>query len=192
MEGLRSDFVTARGDLDRVAGLHLEGRASAERLMRLGASGPVSADSALVVDSLFAGLALTASFDPPLGTLEALISSGDLDLLDDPDLAVQLTSFLGMVGDTDREQRFAREVLVELFRYLGDEDLGIEGFVTHPLWDVPWELQSDEIYRVVHTPEFRGWVTLMWALYNNTTGGNVRLDEAITAIEARLAPVEAR
>lgn len=36
IEGLRSDFATAREDLDRVAAFHLEGRASAERLVGLG------------------------------------------------------------------------------------------------------------------------------------------------------------
>jgi hypothetical protein len=188
IEGLRSDFATARADLDRVTAFHLEGRQAAEALMRIGAGGrPLSEDLSSRVDSLFGGLAGTASFDPPLGTLEALINSGDLDLLDDPGLAVELTRFQGEVVDLDREQRFARENLIRLFEYLGSEGIGTESFVTHPAWTVPWELQSDGVYRVVHEQEFRGWVTLMWALYSNTTGGLAELDEVLTTIEARLA-----
>ena len=187
MEGLRSDFAAARTDLDRVTAFHLGGRESAETLMHLGDAGPVAADRAARVDSLFARLAGTASFDPPLGTLEALINSGNLDLLDDPGLAVELTRFQGEVVDPDREPRFPRGTMIRPFEYLGTEDIGVGSFVTHPGWTVPWEIQSDEIYRVVHMPEFRGWVTLMWALYTNTTGGLAELDEVLAAIEARLA-----
>jgi hypothetical protein len=187
IEGLRSDFAAARVDLDRVTAFHLEGRQAAETLMQIGADGPLAEASSPRVDSLFAGLAGTASFDPPLGTLEALISSGDLDLLDDPGLAGELTLFQGEVGDLDREQRFARETLIQLIEYLGTEDIGVESLVAHPDWDVPWDLQPDGIHRVVHTQEFRGWVTLMWALYTNTTGGLAGLDAAITTIESRLA-----
>ena len=187
IEGLRSDFEAARVDLDRVAAFHIEGRMATAELMRMGAGGPLSEASSSRVDSLFAGVTLVASFDPPLGTLEALISSGDLDLLDDPALAADLTRFQGEVADLDREQRFAREAMIRLFEYLGTEGVGVESFVTHPAWDVPWEIQSDGVYRVVHTPEFRGWVTLMWGLYTNTTGGHVELDEAIASIQARLA-----
>lgn len=189
LDGLRSDFATARIDLDRVAAFHLEGRRAAEALMGLGADGPLSEDRSSRVDSLFGGLAGTASFDPPLGTLQALINSGDLDLLDDLDLAVELTRFLGEVVDLDREQRFAREALIRLFEYLGSEDIGIESFVTHPTWAVPWDLQSGDVYRVVHTQGFRGWVTLMWALYSNTTGSLAELDEVLTTIESRLAAI---
>jgi hypothetical protein len=187
IDGLRSDFEAARDDLDRVIDFHLEGLQATEALMQIGADGPLTEARSARVDSLFAGVTLTASFDPPLGTLEALISSGDLDLLDDPGLAAELTRFQGEVQDLDREQRFLRESMMRLFEYLGTEDIGVESFVTHPNWSVPWDLHSDGVYRVVHTQEFRGWVTLMWALYNNTTSGHVELDTAISSIQSRLA-----
>lgn len=189
IEGLRSDFRAARVDLNRVSTYHLNGRSSAEQLMQLGDNGTVPASSSDLVDSLFSDLSGTASFDPPLGTLEALISSGELDLIGDLELALLLTGFPAMVGDLDREQRFQREALLLLYEHIDSSGLGFESFIAN-FRDPPWDFHSDGIYRIVHTEGFRSWVTVMWVLYGNTIANHERLDETMGQIELKLASTE--
>ena len=190
IEGLNSDFEAARTDLDRVTGFHLNSRSAAEDLMKMGAGGPVPATAAALADSLFAAAMLGGSFDPPLGTLQSLISSGDLDLVDDAELTILLTGFPAMVADLDREQQMVREVMLEVHRYLVSADIGSETALIDPLWEVPWDVGSKGIHRVAHSPGFRSWIGLLWIIYGNTTGDHQELDARLALIEARLSRLQ--
>jgi len=66
---------------------------------------PLNQDQRNLVDSLVAATwGQTASYDAPLGAVERLVASGDLDLLSDPDLAFELTAFPALVAGLEREQ----------------------------------------------------------------------------------------
>ena len=189
LEGLRGDFVATREDFDRVSAFHQVSLSAAGSLMELGEDGPIDEADAALADSLFSLTMLGGSFDPPLGTLAGLLSSGDLDLMDDPELTVYLTSFQALVADLDREQRFMRELFLEVHRYLVSIGRGSEVSLGNPYWDPPWRLTTDGIATVVHVPGFRTWISQLWAVYGNMTDDHAEIEARLAQIEARLAAI---
>lgn len=187
IEGLRGDFMATRADLDRVSAFHQRSLSSAGALMELGEDGPIAEADASLADSLFSSTMFGGSFDPPLGTLAGLIGSGDLDLLDDPELTVYLTGFQALVADLEREQRFMRELFLEVHRYLVAIGMGSEISLSDPYWDRPWRLNTDGISTVAHVPGFRTWISQLWVIYGNMTDDHVDIDARLALIEARLA-----
>lgn len=190
LEGLRSDFEAARTDLDRVTPFHQRGLSGAAELMQLGEDGPIVGVDAARVDSLFAAAMGGASYDPPLGALEALITSGDLDLLGDPELTVYLVGFPALVTDLDREQRYMRELLLETHRHLASLGISSEIVLDDPYWDVPWRIGPGGVSAIAHSPGLRTWISALWTIYRNMTGLEQEIDARLALIEAKLAAID--
>ena len=158
--------------------------------MQLGENGPITNADAALTDSLFASAMGGGSFDPPLGTLEGLKTSGDLNLLGDPELTRYLTGFPALVTDLDREQRFMRELFVEAYRYLASVGLSAEVVLIDPYWEVPWRAQPGGISTIAHRPEFRTWMSALWAVYKNMNVDEQDIDAMLSLIEIKLAAID--
>jgi hypothetical protein len=61
------------------------------------------------VDSLLSALWGSPTFDPPTGTLQALINSGDIDVLADPELVGALTAWPAFVEDLKENEDLAAD-----------------------------------------------------------------------------------
>ena len=179
---LAGDMALAKDEIDRVAGYHSIGRSVAEDLLSYGevAGGE---EARFVVDSLVGALSYAAaSYDAPLGAVGSLINSGDLELLNDPALAADLTAFPALVADLDREQSFIARAVADLAVYLGSE--GVD--VTHLATEVPWQTSRTEAFALLESPRFRGIIGDFYFSYRNTLSGLVSIREALARIESRL------
>jgi hypothetical protein len=100
LASLEADFVASRDNLEATLQIHREVRDAVDRLMRvtdraaLTAADPEGLRSAVAIVSLG-----VPSFDPPSGTLEALLNSGRADLIRDPALMAELTRWTAVVED---------------------------------------------------------------------------------------------
>jgi len=127
---LAGDMALAKDEIDRVAGSHSIGRSAAEDLLSYGGV-PGGEEARSVVDSLVGALSFgAASYDAPLGAIGSLINSGDLELLNDPALAADLTAFPALVANLDREQSFITRAH--------------DKRAPHCICDLPWCGVSDE------------------------------------------------
>jgi hypothetical protein len=186
LAALGSDMALARDEIDRVAGFHLRGLSAAADLLNLSGADPIDQDERNRIDSLVtATWSSTATYDAPLGAFQILVGSGNLDLLSDPPLAIELTAFPSVVADLEREQRALRAMALELHEYLGTQgvDLSLTSIVG---FDEPWESAEMEAYRLVTSPRLRGIVSMLWYRYHNTTTTLGAMRDAITRIESRL------
>ena len=186
LAALGSDMALARAEVDRVEAFHLLGRSAAADLLNVKETSPLSDDQSHSVDSLVAAIwGSPASYDAPLGAVESLVASGDLDILSDPALAFELTAFPALVTGLEREQLLLQSMALELHAYLGangiDTSLSdIGGF------DFPWETGPTESFSLVSSARLRGMVGMMWFRYSNTTSNLGLMREAIIRIESRL------
>lgn len=113
LSALADDFRDARAELDRAAGLHEGVVAAADALMRWEAEG---ADPDLCADlrDEISWMLAYPTFDPARGTVETILGSGRVDLIDDPGLIREITRWTSLVDDIQREEAQANEHLAEV------------------------------------------------------------------------------
>jgi hypothetical protein len=103
--GLEEDFRATVAEAQRVLGNHGGGADAAERLILLAEARPLVPTDAPIVDSLLSIVRVSgASFDPPQGAVNALLASGSLQALDEPELATRLTGWPSEVEDLRKQE----------------------------------------------------------------------------------------
>ena len=125
LQALLLEFEANREEAAGVIALHERN----SRLIAVAHARTPTQTAALSPDSVSATLAALASprtFDAIRGTLDALIGSGRLQLLSDPELARSLTVFLNLVDDSAEDARY----LAEGSRRVWDRQI---------LWGGPWK-----------------------------------------------------
>ncbi len=118
LEALARDFESAAEEIDQVA-LVMDSVAIAANII-LGWTGP-SADSrhADSLALLMPSITRVGSFQPPLGTLQALLGSGDLRLIRNDSLRAALASFPSRLAQVSTTEGYGADVLFgELHPYL--------------------------------------------------------------------------
>lgn len=184
---LVSDMDGALVEVARVRPIHTDALDAAEALLvEFGERSPEPRE-AEQVDSLISRVLEGASFDAPLGAVDALLSSGDLELLSTPGLISELTAFPSRIADLDREQEFLDTELRALFSFLDGE-----GFDTslYNVRDVPWALRTTEAYTIVQAPRFRGLLTSIWYRYGSTVQDLEELEAAARRVQRLLASAD--
>jgi hypothetical protein len=186
LAAIGSDMALAKAEVDRVATFHAIGQGAAADLLNFKGVAPPSEEQIALVDSLVAAAwGSTASYDAPLGAVESVVASGDLDLLSDPDLAFELTAFPAMVADLGWEQSILQAMSIDLHEFLGAQGIDTSLFDLTS-FDIPWDSGPTESFGLVSSPRFRSIVSMLWFKYDNTTGTLNRMREAITRIESHL------
>ena len=183
LDALQSDMAVAAIEVDRVVGLHAEGREAAAAVLNLGPEAPLSAGQAYLVDSLVAATFSSPSYDAPLGALDALLSSGELEVLDDADLASGLTAFPALVANLDREQGLLQSKVVQLDEYLWNKGIDTSNLNASAL---PWETHATATFALAEDAGFRGLARALWYRYRNTSVILGEMREAIDGIQSHL------
>ena len=161
--GLASDFEAAEADLNRVTEIHERALEAGARLIALADAGTVDADQAAIVDTLLSAVLWTPTFDPPVGTLDALLASGSLDVLENPDLAAELTRWSALVDEL-REDEVGTLTIAprDAIPYLRAKGV-LTGHLIHGYGlEPPWEIRTTPSYRLLGDPEFHGIVSEIW------------------------------
>ena len=192
---LRSDIALARADMDRVLPLSVRSLNGLAELQRLSDEGPIPEALWPKADTLLAYGFGAGSFDPPMGTIDALISSGELQLLQDPELTAELTALPGRLVDLNREAVGARDIALAMLAAMQEDGIGFDlGFVLEMSAGrsrgadsaSPWNARPPRAGRLFHTDEYRSRVSAAWMLSNNYVGLLNEIDEALTNIEERI------
>ena len=162
VESLEEDFRATVTEAQRVVGNHGGGADAAERLIVLAESRPLVASDAVVVDSLLSIIRVSgASFDPPQGAMEALIESGSLRSLDEPELAGRLTGWPAEVADL-RDQEAGLDIrllrLDDILMGLGvrTDYLIATNHTGAEFGVLPWERRATTAWRALDDAAARG------------------------------------
>lgn len=162
LDGLSSDFAVVAAQLNETLLTHQSALQAAERVLGLAHSGEVSASDAPVVDSLLSRIWEPSTIDPPMGTLQALVSSGELGVLENPDLRRELTAWPAIFSDFQHTEDLALAHVLQVYAPF----LRRHGINTNDLsWglgSLPWEPAETEAYRLLSDPEFQGILGDSW------------------------------
>jgi hypothetical protein len=178
LEGLREEFVEHRTALAADLDGEVARKRRLERLFQ--AIGSNTQLAPATVDTLLFDVTYAPTFDPGSGRLQALIASGEVGLIRNPDLRDHLSGWQGMVDEVRDNQIAMRGfILGEIIPYLASEGVPI---IRNRMMDeesFPWPLRSDDevdpIYRrLLDDPKFESFAKFRYAW--------LRLDEHEDAI----------
>lgn len=180
---LVEDFETARERFDVSARRDSVVLAATERLLLLADLGPVPESEWAAVDSTFSLVFYSIdTFDPPLGAVETILSSGRLDLFEDEQLLPELTRW---TSDIAKRKSFEEQALRHFFDRvipflagrleLRDLDKSIP-------WQVPWVHRLTPSATLLENEEFRSIIYMHWVLHLNIVDDLPNIDETITRI----------
>ncbi|MGD8496325.1 MAG: hypothetical protein PVF05_09065 [Gemmatimonadales bacterium] len=119
LQSLRQEFTESRVQLEQWIRIHEMIADRTGIVIETLESAPAGA-AVPVPDSVLAGVLVMPTYDPTLGTLEALLASGDLSRLREPRLISLLARWPGLVADVrEDEESVVRHVQTQLIPLLG-------------------------------------------------------------------------
>ena len=187
LEGLAEDFAVAEREWVVAKAGHNTVVRSMESLLTWAEDGEVPAEHHALADTLLGNVFWRNTFDPPLGTVEAVLGSGRLDLLENRELVGALTRWTAVVADLNQREIDGADHFYEaVYPYLRTR-LNIQDLDKGIPREVPWEHQPADAYRLVSDREFHNVIYVHWVLYWNVQLAMPDVDESIALISGLLA-----
>jgi hypothetical protein len=185
LEALSEDFEAARNRFDQWKTSHAYAFESAERLLTYAEDDRIREADRAQVDTLFSRLFYSMdTFNPPMGTVETILSSGRLDLFEDRVLVRELTRWTSalaryQVFQTAGSDHFFRTLYPFLAEAVDLQDLDIA-----VPWEVPWAHDPTAAVDLLANQEFRSLMYMHYVLLRNVGFQIPEVDQAIARISA--------
>jgi hypothetical protein len=178
--GLGSEFVTNHEVLSRDLASHLKDLQSLEDILLL-IEGGQSEDAMSIAMAALDEMQAPKTTDLGNGTLDALLSSGRVEILTSRKLRTHLTAWEGVIGEVLDDQRNNAKMTFEIYvPYFVNENYSI-----YAIWRS--SDGSAAIKRMSEDPRFRHLVEIRLGYKKHLTG---ELETAIAAAEEILAEIE--
>ncbi|HSG48850.1 MAG TPA: hypothetical protein VLA43_13610 [Longimicrobiales bacterium] len=166
---LREEFRAVGAELAVREGEWQAAEASMARLLRAADAG--EAPPPAVMDTLLHHLTWTSTFDPGSGALEALLSSGRLEWIEDLELRTALAGWPGVIEEIRDNEEMGREfVTLVLEPYLARQGVPLSRVLLMDReWPVPSvrDPEAAEAYRrLMADPEFHAHVAYRYSWVN--------------------------
>ena len=178
--GLAVEFVANREALSRELASHLKDLQSLENILLL-IDGGQSDDAKSIVVIALDEMQSPKTTDLGSGTLNALLSSGRVEILRSRKLRTQLTAWEGVIGEVLDDQNNNAKMVFEIYvPYFVNEN-----YSRYAIWRSSEE--SAVIKRMLEDPRFRHLVEIRLGFKEHLTG---ELETASAAAEKILSEIE--
>jgi hypothetical protein len=192
LQGLRSEFHSIRDVLSGHLSEHLTNLKTLEDF--LGAAGSSGAEKAgPIIDATLLALLSPATSDIGSGTLDALLSSGRIEILTNKSLRAKLAAWEGVMGEVWDDQALHVKAVYEIhIPYFLSENIpaGTAMRQWYDEWPLPPRLPSDDpdmVSRLLGDESLRGMVEINYGYKRHLTE---EFDNALAAVNAILAEVD--
>jgi hypothetical protein len=162
------DFEGARADLDRVLAMHDSIISAADRLMQVSRPQALAAADAETLIDAFGWLLAVPTFDPPTGTVEALLSSGRVDIIRDEALVREFTRWSAIVQDLQEDEVRANDHVSQVLYPMLLTDLNLKDVGAGPF---PWPGRKDPAgpFDIVLEDRVQSALYRHWSLHNQVS-----------------------
>jgi len=188
---LSADFAEAEQLLSQIKSRHIRLARAGEKLITYGESGNIPVGERDDIDHAVSNHFDRAVYDPPMGTIDSILGSGNINLLSNYQLIAELTQWSAVVTHFRRIELAAQNNFYQQFYpYLASrvdlEDLD-KGFAKYV--DFPWEQEPTDAYKLLSDQEFLNIVYMHWVLSKNIITDIGRVEESLARIR-KLIDVE--
>lgn len=179
---LSEDFRLANIEFERNQFEHKKVKESFEQILNWAELGAVPIEQHSSFDSVFGGVFWRSSFDPPLGTVETILSSGNINIIQNQELASLLTQWSSIVDDyrTMEDQavdHFYQEIYPFISNHVNLQDLD-KGIPTN----VPWPHDPTNAYLLVSNQKFQNLIYWHWVIQWNIETASPKLSKSLLRI----------
>lgn len=179
------DFETTRQRFDEARQRYEIVLNSMEQILVLAENGPVPEAQWARVDTILSRVFYSMNtFDPPMGAVETILSSGRLDLFHDENLLAELTRWTSDVADLKTiEQAGSQHFFEHVYPVLA-ERLELQDLDKDIPWDVPWPHDPTRAGTLLSDREFRSVIYMHYVLYYNIVAKLDRIEATIRRVSA--------
>lgn len=181
---LIKDFEESKTQLISIKANHNKIEKNLEILLKWSDSTNISEDIKIQFDSLLGTLFWRETFDPPLGTLESIISSSRFDMIEDVSLMANLTKWPSItINLKEKESEKVKHFYDAYYPYirkhisLKDFDKGIA-----KLRPLAWNHNQTNAYKLFANLEFQSILYWHWVLQWNINSYIPEVEQAIDDI----------
>jgi hypothetical protein len=180
---LAADFESAGNLAETTRTFHGRAMGAAERLLTYAEEGGVPETERAAADSAFSLLFYSmVPFEPPMGTVETILSSGRLDLLDDRELVGELTQWTSIVQNYKSWESALKDSFYHSLVPLMGARLNLQDLDRAVPWEVPWPHDRTPAVDLLTDQSFRSALYLHYVLLHNTTSAFPLVEESIGRI----------
>ena len=160
LQGLKEEFISIHEVLTRHMAGHLQGLQSLENILLTFENGP-SDDAGSIVDAALLEMVSPATTDLGNGTLDALLSSGRIEILMNRTLRARLAAWAGVIGEVWDDQEAHAKMVYEIYvPYFVSEHIPVGATMRqwYNDWPIPAKSISedpDAIKQLLEDPKFR-------------------------------------
>lgn len=180
---LADDFQTAASLAESTRIVHGRAMDAVERLLTYAEHGTVPVAERAEADSAFSRLFYSMlTFNPPMGTVETILSSGRLDLFEDRDLVGELTRWTSTVDDYKEWETAVTDSFYRTLVPLLGERVNLQDLDRAVPWEVPWPHDPTPAVDVLSDQAFRSALYMHYVLLHNTTTAFPNVEQSIRRI----------
>jgi hypothetical protein len=183
VNALAEDFRSAEGRFESARFAYATVYSSTEELLTLADSDSVPRSLWPRVDSLVSNLFYSMNtFEPPMGAVETILSSGRLDLFSNEELLGELTRWTSTLADLKASEAQGSDHFFGRVYPLVAAALELRDLDKAAPWEMPWGQAQTDAALLLRDGEFRDVVYMHYVLYHNIT-------EKIADVSAAIARV---
>lgn len=192
LQGLHAEFEENHTVLQRHLARHLVGIQSLERVLDAIERGR-DKDVASTIDAALTGMLTPSTTDLGSGVLDALLSSGRIEILTNRNLRAKLAAWAGVIGEVWDDQANNGRMVFELYvPYFVHNDVPPSTPMStwYQDWTIPMRSISDDpdsVSRLLGDPEFRVLAELRYGFKRHLTE---EFETALAATEEILEEIE--
>jgi hypothetical protein len=186
LAALEQDLIAVEAEMDRVEIARSTSEAAAEEVVARAQYGTLGEIGDVELGVLVWHLTFTASFDAPLGSVEALLSGGNLEVLHDPVLARLLTALPAAVADMDREQVRGIAYADGYLMRLAEQGVSLAN-MPDPTQELPWPVRPEGLAPHLADPELVSHATNLWYSHREVVAELADVREIVDSIRVRIA-----
>lgn len=180
---LNGDFRQTQTEFETNKWEHQLVKLSMEQLLDWIEDKTVPSDKQYKFDSLLATVFYRSSFDPPLGTIETILGSGNVDLIRNKNLVALLTQWTAIVKNYQNEEFRAVDHFYEsIYPYLSSK-LNIQDMDKSIPAKVRWPHGPTTAYKLISDLKFINLIYVHWVIqWNILDSYALNIDQSLKEI----------
>jgi len=164
---LNEDFENSKKQLNEIKNTHYQTESNLEKLIIWSDLDILPKDYRIKFDSTLGTIFWREVYDPPMGTVESIISSGRFDLIKNQILLSELTKWRALIENLNQIESSKVEHFYNfLYPYLSSK-VSLKDFDKGVPRKVQWTHDLTKAYELLNDPEFQNLIYMHWVIQWN-------------------------
>jgi hypothetical protein len=191
LTALKSDFLETKSVFETNKWEHSLVKSAMEQILDWAEDGIVPQDDHLKFDSLLSNVFWRSSFDPPLGTIETILGSGNVGLIKNKNLVSLLTQWKSIVDSYKADELRAVDHFYQTIYPFLTKKLSLQDMDKSIPREVPWHHGITNGHQLIKNQEFHNIIYVHWVIQWNLEDFKApEVDSTIMKVLSLIEPMQ--